>query len=196
MKISVVLFDGFELLDVFGPVELFSFVPGWSIEFVGPEAGLVASSQGVRIEANLAYEDLGRADFLLVPGGRGTRMLVQDQQFLGWLAKVGSSATYLGSVCTGSALLAAASLLEGYRATSNKVAFEWATSFGDNVFWQKKARWVSDGNRWTSSGISAGIDMAAAFIREREGDELAEQICARAELRVSADADEDPFAVG
>lgn len=76
------------------------------------------------------------------------------------------------SVCTGSAVLAAAGLLDGYRATTNNRAYQWATSHGSSAEWMARARWVEDRNRWTSSGTAAGMDMTANLVaylvRERD----------------------------
>ena len=162
---SVVLFDGFELLDVFGPVELFGMVPGKvDVEFVGPQAGAVASGQGAQAIATSGYAAAAPADIVLVPGGRGTRRLVADGRFLSWLRGWAGSASLVTSVCTGSALLAAAGLLDGYDATSNKRAFDWVRTHGEDVRWIRRARWVEDRDRWTSSGVAAGMDMAVALL--------------------------------
>lgn len=194
--LSVVLFDGFELLDVVGPVSLFSAVPDLAITYLGPEAGCaVASSQGARLVADAAYADAAAgADILLVPGGIGTRALVQDAEFVRWLADCGGTAALVTSVCTGSGLLAAAGLLDGYRATSNKRAFGWATGNGRSVEWVPKARWVQDRDRWTSSGVAAGMDMAAALLRAIWGEDVATEAAARIELEVHGDPEWDPFA--
>lgn len=196
MQISVVLFEDFELLDVFGPVELFSFVDGWEIQYVAQQSGLVKSRQGIRVEATYSFDDVETTDLLLVPGGQGTRPLSTDTEFLKDLTQLADKANVISSVCTGSTLLAATGLLEGYSATSNKRSFEWATSFGDDVQWQARARWVEDGNRWTSSGIAAGIDMAAAMIRRWEGQAVLDQILKRAEIEVLTNPADDPFAIG
>lgn len=195
-RVSIVLFEGFEVLDVFGPVELLSHASGIDIEFVGPSARLVRSAQGVRIECPLSYEDLsnGRIDILLVPGGPGTRTLVDDEVFLSWLSAAGAKAQLVTSVCTGSALLAKAGLLEGYRATGNKVAFEWTRTFGTTVAWQPRARWVEDRDRWTSSGVAAGMDMTAALIASLLGTEARDEALAKAEYTAHTDASADPFA--
>lgn len=193
-SVSVVLFDGFELLDVFGPVELLSKVPDLTVTYLGPSAGPVRSSQGGQVVAELDYAGAPRPDVVLVPGGVGTRTLVHDEAFLAWLADDATSAALVASVCTGSALLAAAGLLEGYRATSNKRAFEWASAFGDTVEWVRRARWVHDRDRWTSSGVAAGMDMTAALIGDLVSPELAREIAWRTELEVHEDARWDPFA--
>lgn len=194
-RLTVVLFDGFELLDVFGPVQLFGMIPSLiDVELVGPTAGPVRSGQGTEVVATVGYPDAGPPDIVLVPGGMGTRALVQDPEFLTWLADWAAPAQLVTSVCTGSGVLAAAGLLDGYRATSNKRAFAWATEQSAEVEWVARARWVEDGNRWTSSGVAAGMDMAAALIAHLFGAETAAAITAGAELEVREDAGEDPFA--
>lgn len=194
-RISVVLFDGFELLDVFGPVELFSLVGDrMAIEFIGPEPGPVVSSQGVQVVATDSYEVATAPDILLVPGGQGTRRLVSDQAFLSWLRAWAEPASLVTSVCTGSAVLAAAGLLDGYRATSNKAAFDWVRRRNDKVEWVAHARWVQDRDRWTSSGIAAGMDMAAALLTHLFGSAVTHEVTTRAEVEIHEDPAWDPFA--
>lgn len=194
-RIGVVLFEGFELLDVFGPLELFGQLSDrFPVELLGPVAGPVASAQGPRVIADQAYADASSCDIVLVPGGIGTRALVGDQGFLGWLGGWASSARYVTSVCTGSGVLAAAGLLDGYRATSNKRAFAWASAQGPDVEWVPEARWVEDRNRWTSSGVAAGMDMALSLIGHLHGNDLALQSADAVEYEWHRDPDWDPFA--
>jgi transcriptional regulator GlxA family with amidase domain len=194
--ISTVLFDRFELLDVFGPLELFGTRPGlFTLAMIGPEAGPVASAQGPRVVADFSFVTAPAPDIVLVPGGRGTRALVKDQAFLAWLARWAGDAPLITSVCTGSALLAAAGLLDGYRATSNKRAFAWAREQGTSVDWVPKARWVADRNRWTSSGVAAGLDMALGLIAHLHGDAEARAAADQVELDWHDDPSWDPFAV-
>ena len=194
-RVDLVLFDGFQLLDVFGPVELFSRFPdAISVRFLGPSAGAVRSSQGVEVVASQSYADAGQPDIVMVPGGMGTRGLVNDATFLDWLRDWAGRATIVSSVCTGSAVLAAAGLLEGYRATSNKRSFAWAASHGREVEWVRQARWVEDRSRWTSSGIAAGMDMAAALLATIVGADAAQEAADVAELEIHSDPAWDPFA--
>lgn len=192
--LAVILFDGFELLDAFGPIELFSVIPAVKIELAAERTGPVRSAQGVEVIAELEYGELNDPDIILVPGGMGTRTLAHDTSFLSWLADIGNRSEIVASVCTGSALLAAAGLLEGHRATSNKLAFEWASSFGDDVSWEYQARWVHDGCRWTSSGVAAGIDMAAALIGHLFGQKVQTDVTKRVEYQPQTDSTIDPFA--
>ena len=193
--VTVVLFDGFELLDVFGPVELFSMAPDRiAVEFAGPQPGPVASAQGVQVVATAGFAGAAAPDIVLVPGGPGTRGLIHDEAFLTWLAAWAAPASLVTSVCTGSAVLAAAGLLDGYRATSNKAAFGWVRQQSGNVDWVAQARWVEDRDRWTSSGVAAGMDMAAALLAALFGPGVAHQAATRAELEVRSDPTWDPFA--
>lgn len=98
------------------------------------------------------------------------------------------------SVCTGSALLAKVGLLDTKEAASNKLAFDWVTSQGVAVNWKRQARWVREGKYYTSSGVSAGMDMALGFVRDQFGQELAEQIARQAEYHWQDDLDRNDFA--
>ena len=189
-----VLFEDFELLDVAGPLEVFSKVDGWEVTLLSPDGRPVGSSQGVRFEVSGDYAPQS-SDVLFVPGGRGTRKLAHDESFLNALKSLASDTSVVMSVCTGSALLAAAGLLEGYAATSNKRAFAWATSFGQDIDWRRSARWVHDRDRWTSSGVSAGTDMAAAFVADECCEAVAREVADAIELRLHLDPNEDPFAI-
>jgi putative intracellular protease/amidase len=194
-RIGVVLFPGFELLDVFGPLEMFGVLRDeFDIVLIGPAVGPVASAQGPSVLAEVTYADASITDIVLVPGGIGTRRLVEDSTFLEWLNVWASPATLVASVCTGSGLLAAAGLLDGYRATSNKRAFEWASSQGALVTWVPEARWVEDRDRWTSSGVAAGIDMALALIAHLLGEDRATTLADRVEYEWHRDATWDPYA--
>ncbi|MER0080808.1 DJ-1/PfpI family protein [Corynebacterium sp. KPL2861] len=193
-NIGIVLFDGFELLDVFGPAEVLANTPGLEVNYLSKHDSPVSSAQGVRIVPTMRFESFS-GDTLLVPGGRGTRSLAQDPEFLRQLTALASSADIITSVCTGSALLAAAGLLENHTATTNKNAFDWVRTHGQKIEWKKQARWVHDGNLWTSSGVAAGIDMAVAFITHFFGEETALSVTNHIELIVNSNPDNDPFAV-
>lgn len=191
--VSTLLFDGFELLDVFGPLEVFG-VTGFTLSVLGPDVGPVRSAQGPAAAADVAYRDAPTPDIVLIPGGIGTRRRVDDAAFMSWLAEWAGSARLVATVCTGSGLLAASGLLDGYRATSNKQSFAWARSQGDEVTWVPEARWVEDGDRWTSSGVAAGIDMALALVASLRGDDVATAVADGIEHEWHRDPTWDPFA--
>jgi transcriptional regulator GlxA family with amidase domain len=193
--ITIVLFDGFELLDVFGPAELFgSEHERLRVQYIAETREPVRAIQGVAVVPDFSYADAPAADIVLVPGGMGTRKLVADPAFLTWLKTWAADAALVTSVCTGSGVLAAAGLLEGYRATSNKRAFAWASSNGSAVDWVPAARWVEDRDRWTSSGVAAGMDMAAALLDRLFGPGTGQAAADSAELELHTDPHWDPFA--
>ena len=96
-------------------------------------------------------------------------------------------------MCTGSALAAQAGVLDGKKATSNKLAWDYVTGLRDRVEWVRKARWVVDGNVYTSSGISAGLDATLAFVENTYGREVTEQVARRMEYTRIEDSEHDPF---
>ena len=193
--VGVVLFPGFELLDVFGPLEAFGNLPGmFRVVLVAEQAGPVASAQGPRAVADHGFGDCPRLDVVLVPGGIGTREEAENPALLGWLGGRAAEAEVVTSVCTGAALLARAGVLDGRRATTNKAFFQWVADQGPNVEWVREARWVEDGKFATSSGVSAGIDMALAVIARLVGREVSENVARMMEYEWHTDASVDPFA--
>jgi transcriptional regulator GlxA family with amidase domain len=193
--IGVLLFEQFELLDVFGPLEMFSMLDDdFSIRLVAEQAPLVTASGGPRVASDDRFADDRRYDILLVPGGMGTRREVGNEALLRWLAAAADRAEIVASVCTGSALLAKAGVLDDRRATTNKNAFDWVTGQGPNVHWQPRARWVEDGRFFTSSGVSAGTDMALALIAHLCGIARARQVAHWAEYAWNEDGTDDPVA--
>ncbi|EQA7314125.1 DJ-1/PfpI family protein [Morganella morganii] len=193
MQADIVLFDDFETLDVFGPADIFGRSPHYTLNYCSLSGGVITSSQGAQIITTVFEPE--KTALMLVPGGQGTRRLVSDEGMLAALRTAAQHAQWCLSVCTGSALLAAAGVLDGRQATSNKRAWQWVTSLSAQVNWVKKARWCADGRFYTSSGVSAGTDMALAFIADRHGEATAEEIAQHIEYRWHNDAGDDPFAV-
>ena len=194
-RISIVLFDGFELLDVFGPVELFSMVPDWlAVEFVGPEAGPVASSQGAEVIATSRYDAAATPDIMLIPGGRGAWRLVKDEAFLSWLRTWATRASLVTSVCTGLRSWRQQACSTAIVRPRTRPAFAWVRTQSQKVDWIAQARWVQDRDRWTSSGVAAGMDMAAALLADLFGQDVADSATTRSELEVHEDASWDPIA--
>jgi putative intracellular protease/amidase len=194
--VGVLLFEAFELLDVFGPLEMFSMLPDdFAIRLISQQAPVVAANGRPRSVVDDHFADDRHYDILMVPGGMGTRREVDNTALLHWLAAAAERAEIVASVCTGSALLAKAGLLDGRKATTNKNAFDWVVSQGPNVQWQRRARWVEDGKFITSSGVSAGTDMALALIARLCGFERAREVAGWAEYVWNEDSADDPFAL-
>lgn len=192
MNVNVVLYDNFTALDVFGPVEVLGSVEGYKIHYYSLRGGIIRNEQAIRIDTE-PMEGIEPDGILLIPGGFGSRMAVSDEEFISALMKTAVSSRYVLCVCTGSALLASTGLLDGKRATSNKLAFDWAKSFGPQVKWVREARWIAEDNIYTSAGVSSGIDMALGFVRDTLGDEKARTICKRMEYHWNEDSDHDVF---
>src|SRR5262245_52837637 len=131
---------------------------------------------------------------MLLPGGWGTIPQLENPAMLDFLRRRSGTTEVTMSVCSGSAILAKAGLLDGRRATSNKQFFNLAREKGAAVKWVEQARWVEDGPFATSSGVSAGTDMALAVIAKLYGKQIAQQVAEWAEYEWQQDSTRDPFA--
>ena len=202
--VAHVVFEGFTTLDMYGPVQAFAScrVPdgegGWNRFFnqitVGLDSTAMKSGEGPSTMAEYSFGDVPDFDILLIPGGFGTRAVVKDDGLLAKIADLSAKAEVTATVCTGSAVLARTGLLDGRPATSNKVAWDWVLEQGPNVDWKRQARWVDDGDIVTSSGVSAGIDMALDLIARLRGEEIAINSARFMEYIWNRDPANDPFA--
>lgn len=143
--IAVVLYDKFETLDVFGPVQMWGRLPDHKVVFVAEKAGPVHSSQGPEAVATYSFDNAPQFDIVMVPGGGGARQEVNNPKILDFIRRQDKGTDLTISVCTGAALLAKAGLLNDRKATTNKLAWKWATGQSDKVGWVGQARWVEDG---------------------------------------------------
>jgi transcriptional regulator GlxA family with amidase domain len=195
LRLGVIVFNGFELLDIMGPLEMLGQIrrDRLQIVIVSKEAGEIRAAQGTRTVADYGLRDAPDLDLLLVSGGN-VYGAMRDEDVLKWLRERGEKAQIVTSVCNGALLIAKAGLLDGRRATSNKAGFAQTEKVGANVEWVRQARWVDDGNRITSSGVSAGIDMSLHLIARLFGQEEAERIAKGTEYIWNRDPNVDPFA--
>jgi len=194
MNVAVLLFEDFETLDVFGPVELFGRLKDkYQISFYSFFGGLVKNSHGVSILTENMKEIKNGVDIFLIPGGHGTRKEVNNIQLIDKIRTICQLSKFVLTVCTGSALLAKTGLLDGKKATSNKRAFDWVTTQGENVNWIRKARWTKDEKFYTSSGVSAGMDMTLGFLSDLHGLEFARKTAFEIEYDWVESMDEDNF---
>jgi transcriptional regulator GlxA family with amidase domain len=194
-RVGALFFDRFELLDIFGPLEMFGVLPDhFELLTIGETKAPIASTQGPKVVIEHDFCDCPPIDVLLVPGGIGTRAGVENVHLLAFLRDRSPRAEIVASICTGAGLLARAGVLDGRRATSNKMVFDWAVSQGPRTTWVPEARWVEDGNVFTASGVAAGIDMALAVIARLVGEPVATRVAERTEYDWHRDAGWDPFA--
>ncbi|GAA5142113.1 hypothetical protein GCM10023213_27480 [Prosthecobacter algae] len=195
LTLGVLLFPGFELLDAYGPLELWgNLKPQVRIVTIAVTAGPVASAQGPETVATHGLQDAPALDLLLVPGGFGAFKALKDEPLLAWLRGRSRNARVTMSVCNGASILAAAGLLDGRPATTNKAYWKAATRPGPKVKWVPQARWVDDGDIVTSSGVSAGIDMTLHVISRLYTRRLAEKMADQIEHEWHRDPAWDPFA--
>jgi transcriptional regulator GlxA family with amidase domain len=189
MQIAILIFEKLTVLDAIGPYEVLRSVPGWEVQFVGPEAGPIRADSGsLGLVADYSIDEVTEPDMVLVPGGEGTRPLIEDARVLVWLRNVAQQARWTTSVCTGSLVLGAAGLLEGKRATCHWLYLERLREFGAEP---TSERVVEDGKVMTAAGVSAGIDMALHLVNRELGEEAAQAI----QLAIEYDP-EPPFDSG
>ena len=202
LDIGVVLYDGAEPLDVFGPIEMWMNAGPDNIRvhlIAEQKRPIVLTTTGYpkqlapRVEAQYSFKDVPELDVLMVPGGIGTLVEVDNPAMIEFLRDQAAKVAVATSVCTGSALYAKAGLLKDNKATGNKVFFDYLVSQGP-ADWQLEARWVESGRFFTSSGVSAGIDMSLAVVARFFGDEIARMIAQSTEYEWNEDPDRDPFA--
>jgi len=194
MEVAVLLFEEFETLDVFGPVEIFGRLNNeYSTRFYSLSGGNISNSHGVTLFTRKLEEIKGGVDIFLIPGGYGTRKEVANEALIKLLREISEASRYVLTVCTGTALQARTGLLDGKKATTNKIAFDWVVTNGKKVNWIRKARWVVDEKYYTSSGVSAGMDMTLDFLKDRHGITLARQVAEQIEYGWTEDSTHDPF---
>ena len=194
-RLTALLFPGFEPLDLYGPLEMFGLMPeAFAIATAATSAGRVAASRGVSGWADGPLPGTSETDLLLVPGGPGVPDAMADARLTDWIAAKAAAAELTMSVCTGSLLLERSGVLDGRRATSNKASFNWVVDHAPDISWVPQARWVEDGPVVTSSGVSAGMDMALAVIARLHGRPAAERVARIAEYEWHDDPDRDLFA--
>lgn len=184
-RIAMVGFDGVQILDVTGPLEVFSLagrllvergeaaVPPYEVVLAARHAGPVKASSGLALVASATLAELGEVDTLLIAGGVGRRVAQQDNALLEWLATHAPRARRHGSVCTGALLLARAGLLDGKRATTHWGFLQELAALAPGARIEPDAIFVRDGRLWTSAGVTAGMDMALAMVEQDWGRRLA-----------------------
>ena len=184
LGVGIFIFDGVEVLDFAGPFEVFSrtrLVPGsesrrseetapFTVFTVAATTQPVRATGDLRVLPHFDFASAPRADLLVIPGGFGTRALLESEPTLEWIRRSAAAARHVTSVCTGSLLLARAGLLAGRRATTHWGALDLLARLDPTVTVDREARVVEDGIV-SSAGVAAGIDMAFAMV---------EKICGRA----------------
>ncbi|QIS16762.1 GlxA family transcriptional regulator [Nocardia arthritidis] len=185
-QIVAVVFDDCTLLDLAGPTDVFRAASmlnrsgGYRLTLVSPDGRAIRASSGIGIAVDAAMdaELVGPDDTVLVVGGSGIRQLTQNPAALRALRRMSARAGRTASVCTGALALAAAGLLDGRRATTHWASCGLLRDGFPLVRVEPDQIYVRDGDRWTSAGVSAGIDLALALVEADHGTELAHAVAA------------------
>ena len=195
-SIAALVFPGFETLDYFGPIEMLGgFGEQTHIITVAKGRDPVPSVHGQKIVVDKTIAEKNDYDLLLIPGGDSALAAAKDQELMDWISRVSATAERVMAVCTGSVFLGMTGVLDGRKATTNKLDFNNTVHLAPNVDWVKQARWVKDGKFFTSSGVSAGMDMALAVMADLYGMDMAEKLALSSEYEWHKDPNRDPFAV-
>ncbi|KAK0634702.1 class I glutamine amidotransferase-like protein [Bombardia bombarda] len=212
LNYGVLLYRAFELMDVFGPLEILQLLTESkqykqnlfllsrtlapvTTEPAYPPMNPLSSSFWPVILPTHTFADDPDLDVLIVPGGAGERSPDLGPE-VAYLRHAYPKLRYLITVCTGAGVAARAGVLDGRRATTSKYAWGDITPLGNGVKWVAPARWVVDGNIWTSSGVTAGLDLVFAFINVTypNGPELTTLISGAIEHKLVSNSSDDPFA--
>jgi cyclohexyl-isocyanide hydratase len=173
MDIAFLLFPNVTQLDLTGPAQVLSRLPGARVHLVWNSLDPVPTDAGFSILPNATFTDMPSPDLLCVPGGMGIADVIDNEAALQWVRLAGANAQWVTSVCTGALILGAAGLLEGYKATTHWAWHDKLALFGATPV---KARCVMDRNRATGGGVTAGIDFALALVAKIAGEEVARTI--------------------
>jgi len=174
MQVAVLLYDRFTALDAVGPYDVLGRIPGAQVTFVAAEPGPVRTEQrSLALVADAPMREYPHPDIVVVPGGFGTRDLLEDEEILGWLREAHEQTKWTTSVCTGSLLLAAAGILDGLEATTHWLARDELAALGAVPV---PDRVVRQGKIVTAAGVSSGIDMALHLAALEAGDTVAQAI--------------------
>ena len=194
-KMAALVFPEFQTLDFFGPIEMLGgFRDDIEVVTVAKEAGPVPSRHGQKIVVDRLLSQSSDYDLLFIPGGDSALIAAKDEELMQWVRDVSANAERVMAVCTGTILLGMTGVLDGRKATTNKLDFTDTVHLAPNVDWVKQARWVEDGKFFPSSGVSAGMDMALAAAASLFGREEAEKMAEECEYAWHSDPKWDPFA--
>ncbi len=193
--LAVLIFPGFQTLDLFGPLEMLGGLRDkLEITIVAQTLEPVPSVHGQSLLVDKDISMGSQYDLLLIPGGDSALEVAKNSYMTDWIVKTATCAELVMTVCTGSVLLGTTGILNGRKATTNKLDYRQTVPLAPKVEWIPKARWIEDGKYFTSSGVSAGIDMTLAAIAHLFGTKTAIELAQGSEYEWHDDPQWDPFA--
>jgi cyclohexyl-isocyanide hydratase len=173
LTIGMLVFPRMTQLDLTGPYEVFARIPDAKVYLLWKRKELVTSDAGLSLLPTMTFAECPSLDVICVPGGPGQIDLMDDEEVISFVRTQGQKAQYVTSVCTGSLVLGAAGLLNGYEATTHWMSMDQLEIFGAKPV---KKRIVRDGNRITGGGVTAGIDFALYLASVLVGEQAARMI--------------------
>ena len=187
--VCVLLFDGVELLDFAGPIEVFSVAaryvePSFGVLTVSERTDVVTTHNGLRVLPDLPYDDCLAPRVLVIPGGKGTRQQLENQRLSTWLPVAVENAELVISVCTGSLLLASVGVLDGLRVTTHHTSLEALRELAPAATIVAGERFIDNGKIIVAAGIAAGLDASLYGVRKWLGRQAAEQAARHMEYPV------------
>jgi cyclohexyl-isocyanide hydratase len=172
-SVGMLLFPNLTQLDLTGPYEVFTRLPGAKVYVVSATLAPVRSERGLTISPDATFDSVPALDIICVPGGAGVDSMMEDEASLQFLRARAPAARYVTSVCTGALVLGAAGLLRGYRATTHWLSHDLLKLFGAEPV---DERVVIDRNRITGGGVTAGIDFGLTVAAELFGPAVAQEV--------------------
>jgi len=173
-SIGILVYDGVNDLDFTGPRYVFGQT-GANVQLIATKPGHIKTAMGVEVVPNTVIDSVQQLDILVIPGGaRGTVLTAYNERVLNWIRNIDKQTIYTTSVCTGGWILGSAGLLKGKKASTN-----W---YREEEFLKKygatpaNERFTQDGKYWTSAGVTAGMDMSIAIVRDNWGDKFAQGV--------------------
>lgn len=173
-NIGLLIFPDLTPLDFVGPYEVFSRMKNSKVYVIAETKEPIPSERGLFILPDRTLDENIDLDLVLIPGGLGVNRLMENEKVLNWLKEKSKTSKYISSVCTGSLVLAAAGLLNGYKATTHWLSLDVLKLFPEIDV--KEDRVIIDRDRITGGGVTAGIDFALQVVAEIQGQKAAEEI--------------------
>ncbi len=178
-NLAILIFDDVEVLDFAGPFEVFSVTNELneykllSVYTIALTEGPVLAKNGLMVVADYTLENCPKPDYLIIPGGSGTRALLKKESFISWVAKTASGCDHLLSVCSGSLVLAVTGLLNGFSATTHHQVLDELAALAPETRVVRNRHFVDNGKIITSAGVAAGIDMSLYMVEKLYGKNMA-----------------------
>ncbi|MFC0627608.1 GlxA family transcriptional regulator [Kribbella deserti] len=197
-RVTFVIFDGFQALDLVGPYEVFQRAGGYDCTVVAPMPGPVGTDSGLPVHAEHGIAALSPAglDTLVVVGGTGVHSARHDARLIDWIAAAARGAGRIASVCSGAFLLAEAGLLNGRRVTTHWARAERLAQEYPAVTVRPDPIFLRDGDIWSSAGVTAGMDLALALVEQDQGQQVALEVARHLVLFLRRPGNQSQFSVG